>query len=270
MDLLLPHKILVQHRFFMLNKHIMRLKWDRWIHLEPFSAKKCLATRWESPVITDPGFISFICNAAPSWPSSNAGVHTRTTVSAWVTPLPVGQRVSGYWNELELETLQFLFLVLPSFAQYLLPPTSPHHHSITTRNSSWYRGRGSWMRKGPRFLSRKSWAKAGTPRLSAVLHHSAAALSWNTTGTVGAGRMEPPHWLSVTTKCTQVPLTAQPLFGFKTAQISVVTEEEDGEGEAQGVTFSQHCSSSCCTSSSTDWLQWDRTRGFCIVLYSRE
>lgn len=26
MDLLLPHKILVQHRFFMLNKHIMRLK----------------------------------------------------------------------------------------------------------------------------------------------------------------------------------------------------------------------------------------------------
>lgn len=101
----------------------------------------------------------------------------------------MGQRVSGYWNELELETLQFLFLVLPSFAQYLLPPTSPHHHSITTRNSSWYRGRGSWMRKGPQFLSRKSWAKAGTPRLSAVLHHSAAALSWNPTGTVGAGRM---------------------------------------------------------------------------------
>lgn len=84
--------------------------------------------------------------------------------SAWVTPTPVGQRVSGHWNEVELEELKVLFLVLPGFAQYLLPPTSPHHHSTTTGSSSWYRGRRSWRKKR-----------------ALVSTHKLLGKSWNTT-----------------------------------------------------------------------------------------
>lgn len=115
----------------------------------------------------------------------------------------MGQQAPGYWNELELENLQLLLLVLPGFAQDLLPLISQHHHR---KQLLVQRERDLEKEKSLGFYLQNPGQKLD--------HHICQQF---------CTELEPHRscwhlWFSVNTKCTQVPLTASNLPKYQWLQ----------------------------------------------------